>query len=395
MSWEDQGRQEHGWFGHGTAPPKDGAGGSGAEPRPSDAATSAEVAGKRAYAWAKRFGPALFDLPRDRVVLEGFATALARRERARPGSIARALGLWVARGQPARAAGERAVPGEAARRGGTQFSLASSAEVAAKIDAIHRGAFGRPVSPEAKAFSRAMLALGVPMENVRATLVAAGASQRPDAQGLRNSLLGVFLGQFWNSTLVSMGRDTIQVIYDFINDPVETARRLGPSFGGFGAVAGDVPAIIQGLTDGLRLLGSTAPSSTEALEAERQRLADLIHRRELGTDPARGGQFSTREADTAIRLERVIARRLTRDAAGSADWIDAYGMTFDGVGPVPPAKFDVKSFTSAITEHLGKQGLNRVVIDMTGAHADQVAAVNDYLSTLDPAQLSRIIKLGF
>ena len=22
MSWEDQGRQEHGWFGHGTAPPK-------------------------------------------------------------------------------------------------------------------------------------------------------------------------------------------------------------------------------------------------------------------------------------------------------------------------------------------------------------------------------------
>jgi hypothetical protein len=23
MSWEDQGRQEHGWFGHGTAPPRD------------------------------------------------------------------------------------------------------------------------------------------------------------------------------------------------------------------------------------------------------------------------------------------------------------------------------------------------------------------------------------
>ena len=60
MSWEDLGRQEHGWFGHGTAPPKDAAGGSEAEQRRPDAASSADAAAARAYTWAKAYGPVPF-----------------------------------------------------------------------------------------------------------------------------------------------------------------------------------------------------------------------------------------------------------------------------------------------------------------------------------------------
>ena len=102
MSWEDQGRQEHGWFGHGTAPPKvkDDAGEARADqfvltPEALDArirsaiedARRANAAAARAYAWAKAYGPALFDLPRSGSVLETFAEAVARIERGRPGTL--------------------------------------------------------------------------------------------------------------------------------------------------------------------------------------------------------------------------------------------------------------------------------------------------------------------
>jgi hypothetical protein len=73
VSWEGQGRQEHGWFGHGTAPAKVDAGGSEAELRRPDAARDADAAVVRAQAWAKAYGPALFDLPRSGAVQEALA----------------------------------------------------------------------------------------------------------------------------------------------------------------------------------------------------------------------------------------------------------------------------------------------------------------------------------
>lgn len=95
MSREDQGRQKHGWFGNGTAPPKggEGAGRGGAE--------GAETAAARAYAWAKAHGPVLFGLPKSGAMLDEFAEAVRRIERKRPGSIARALGSDMLRPVPA------------------------------------------------------------------------------------------------------------------------------------------------------------------------------------------------------------------------------------------------------------------------------------------------------
>ena len=91
MSWEDQGRQEHGWFGNGTAPPKL-TGQDALKHLDLDAASSADIAALRAYLWAKRYGPALFGLPRSGAALDGFAEGVMRLERAGPGSMARALG---------------------------------------------------------------------------------------------------------------------------------------------------------------------------------------------------------------------------------------------------------------------------------------------------------------
>ena len=99
MSWEDQGRQEHGWFGHGTAPPKLGADGNDGDLRRLDATNSAEAAAARAGAWAKAYGPTLFGLPRSGTALDAFADAVTRREQDRPGSVAQALGRWAAQGK--------------------------------------------------------------------------------------------------------------------------------------------------------------------------------------------------------------------------------------------------------------------------------------------------------
>ena len=109
MSWEDQGRQEHGWFGNGTAPLKDGAGEAGggllaltseeldARIRSAiEAARRADEAAARAYEWAKAAGPALFGLPRSGALLEEFAQAVRRIEQARPGSTRQALDSWLA-----------------------------------------------------------------------------------------------------------------------------------------------------------------------------------------------------------------------------------------------------------------------------------------------------------
>ena len=106
MSWEDQGRQEHGWFGNGTAPPKLDDGASKAKGdrlvltvaeldrrihAAIEAARRADAAAAQAHAWVKRFGPVLFGLPRSGPVLEEFADAVARIERARPGTLRQGL----------------------------------------------------------------------------------------------------------------------------------------------------------------------------------------------------------------------------------------------------------------------------------------------------------------
>jgi RHS repeat-associated protein len=132
----------------------------------------------------------------------------------------------------------------------------------------------------------------------------------------------------------------------------------------------------------------------QELGAARQRIAgqiqEVARRRSLGTDPA-SGLYRGAEEEAALRLEQQLARQLRRDPSGAADWVDAAGRTYDAVGPVPVGKFDLTAFTRQIDRHLLKQGLDRVVVDVSGLRAGERAAVVTHIQGLTPAQQARII----
>ncbi|XLS30595.1 SpvB/TcaC N-terminal domain-containing protein [Flavobacteriaceae bacterium M23B6Z8] len=146
-----------------------------------------------------------------------------------------------------------------------------------------------------------------------------------------------------------------------------------------------------------------AQMERDALLAERERLVRLLHKRELGLDQHRGRpeepstQWQPREAETAANLEARTGRRLRRarrDEVG--DWVDASptsGRTYDAVGPVPAEHFDRVSFTNQITGHLQKQGLDRVVVDLSGLADNSVRDVRAFVESLDQASQARIIMI--
>jgi hypothetical protein len=107
---------------------------------------------------------------------------------------------------------------------------------------------------------------------------------------------------------------------------------------------------------------------------------------EIGTDPKKG--FNPLEASAGRRLDEKIGRRLSRDPTGDFDWIDSAGKTYDAVGPVPAGRFDAVSFNRAIDKHMVKQGLDIVVVDMTGLSPAEQALVRGHI-----ASLSRILTL--
>ena len=113
--------------------------------------------------------------------------------------------------------------------------------------------------------------------------------------------------------------------------------------------------------------------------------------RELGTDPVTN-QYRVGEADTGARLQSIVGP-LTREPSGSYDWFDQDDVMYDAVGPAPAEFFDAESFTSSIESHLNKQGLDKVVINISNLGADQQLEVEAYLNQLAPADRLRVIVL--
>lgn len=65
------------------------------------------------------------------------------------------------------------------------------------------------------------------------------------------------------------------------------------------------------------------------------------HALELGADPARGGSFVAREAETGLRIENELGVNLSRAEAGKPyDFIDPTGTTYDAVGNFSSKFFD-------------------------------------------------------
>jgi RHS repeat-associated protein len=127
--------------------------------------------------------------------------------------------------------------------------------------------------------------------------------------------------------------------------------------------------------------------------AQQQRLLNVLHQRELGLDPATKS-FRAIEAQVATRLESQLGRRLSRDLSGAADWVDDIGRTYDAVGPIPSQHFNLQSVTNSIGGHLNKQGLNKVVVDLSGLSSSQASQVSRYISNLPSSQANKIMILG-
>lgn len=112
-------------------------------------------------------------------------------------------------------------------------------------------------------------------------------------------------------------------------------------------------------------------------------------RRQLGLDPATG-RYRPLEEQAALRLEQRVGA-LHRDPTGTSDWIDAQEVTYDAVGPVPVGRLNVRSFLRQIDRHLLKQGLDKVVIDLTDFSATERRAVFMRLRQFGPDERARII----
>jgi len=66
-------------------------------------------------------------------------------------------------------------------------------------------------------------------------------------------------------------------------------------------------------------------------------------------------------------------------------------MTYDAVGPVPAGRLNVQAFLRQITKHLLKQGLDKVVIDLTDFTAVERRTVFTHLRRLSLAERTRIM----
>jgi hypothetical protein len=116
---------------------------------------------------------------------------------------------------------------------------------------------------------------------------------------------------------------------------------------------------------------------------------EVTRRRQLGVDPATQ-RYRPLEAQAALRLEQRVGP-LRRDPTGTSDWIDAQGVTYDAVGPVPAGRLNVQAFLRQIDRHLLKQGLDKVVIDLTDVPSAERRAVFAHLRRLRPVERTRLM----
>ena len=117
--------------------------------------------------------------------------------------------------------------------------------------------------------------------------------------------------------------------------------------------------------------------------------ANADRRRQLGIDPATG-RHRPLEEQAALRLEQRVGA-LHRDPTGTSDWINAQGVTYDAVGPVPIGRLNIRAFLRQIDRHLLKRGLDKIVIDLTGFSFTERRAVFMHLRQLGPVERARIL----
>ncbi|HEV3470192.1 MAG TPA: RHS repeat-associated core domain-containing protein [Pyrinomonadaceae bacterium] len=138
--------------------------------------------------------------------------------------------------------------------------------------------------------------------------------------------------------------------------------------------------------------GRAAEAAERAqLQAERTKLAQALHKRELSYDPATRG-FRPAEGRAGFRLEAQTGRRLSRERTGAVDFVDSRGRTYDLVGAGLKSKhFNYDAVTNQIVGHLGKA--DRVAVDVSQLNRAQAASLQEFVNKLPRVQSSRVIFL--
>ncbi len=135
---------------------------------------------------------------------------------------------------------------------------------------------------------------------------------------------------------------------------------------------------------------AVAPTNAD-LQAQRARIASQIHQYELGWDPAKK-KFAPHEAELASQLEQRLGIQLTRDPSGDLDWIQRNnGRTFDACSPGRGPYFNLRQWSEALGEHFGKQGLQRIPVDLRGLTPAQVSQIKGHINALSETERAKII----
>jgi hypothetical protein len=113
--------------------------------------------------------------------------------------------------------------------------------------------------------------------------------------------------------------------------------------------------------------------------------------------PARNLSRSEQATLDRMTADPKFSNRGLRPSAAERDgeYTDNAGRVYDQMGdPKASQYWNEASFLKSIRDHLNKS-IDYVVIDLNGFSVEQAGAVNRFLGTLTPQELSRIIRIGF
>jgi hypothetical protein len=113
---------------------------------------------------------------------------------------------------------------------------------------------------------------------------------------------------------------------------------------------------------------------------------------EFSRDPDKGGKLNLSEAQTGMRLQKSLGVELKRSSAG-ADYVDTKGRVYDAMGNFQERFFNHTSFENSLKDHYLKQGVDKVVVDVTGWSPSGIAKVESMIARQAPANQSRTLLL--
>lgn len=179
-------------------------------------------------------------------------------------------------------------------------------------------------------------------------------------------------------------------------DLAEAAKRPRPPVTSPGKFTGPI-----GVDDDGNFLPPLTPEQKAHKEAVRRRARERAQ--SAGGQAPRASIIDrtegTAERTTAARLaERLPDRELHGSDHVGSEYVDQLGNTYHVLRASTESElglWDAGIFTTAVGHLLRKQASSFVVVDLTGATPEQVAAVRSYVDGLPPEQRAKIIALGF